>query len=183
MMNQAPQNSTTPDPLKFRLTFIALPLVCLALTVVLSAIFYGQLPDKVNFRFNLDGNPSGDPIAKGLFLLLMVGIQALFTFIAFQATSAIGRVQVLRDNVDKFWFSPTRLLALMGNMPAIIQAIMAYILIDAIVYAKNADHILPLWVFSVATLAIGGIIVLIFGLPIAIKGYRGITSVEEKKKE
>jgi uncharacterized membrane protein len=182
-MNQTPQNSTTPDPLKFRVSFIALPLICLLLTVILSAIFYGQLPDKVIFRFDLHGNPSGDPIAKASLILLMVGIQVLFTLIAFQSTSALGRVQVLRDNVDKFLFSPTRLLALMGNMPAIIQAIMVYILIDAIVYAKNADHIIPLWIFSVATLVIGGAIVLIYGLPIAIKGYKGITSVEEKKKE
>ena len=182
-MNQTPQNSTTTDPLKFRLSFIALPLVCLALTIVLSAIFYSQLPDTVNYRFDLKGDPSGDPIAKASLIFLMVGIQALFAVVAYMATSAIGRVQLLRDNVDKFWFSPTRLLALMGNMPAVIQAIMAYVFIDAIIYAKRADHFIPLWIFSVGTLLVGGIIILIFGLPIAIKGYKGITSVEEKKKE
>jgi uncharacterized membrane protein len=182
-MNQTPQNPATPDQLKFRLGFIALPLICLLLTIIISAIFYGQLPDRVYFRFDLNGNPSGDPTAKASLILLMVGIQALFTFIAFQTTSALGRIQVLRDNVDKFLFSPTRLLALMGNMPAIIQAILAYVLIDAIVYAKNANHVIPLWIFAVATLVIGGAIVLIYGLPIAIKGYKGITSVEEKKKE
>jgi uncharacterized membrane protein len=182
-MNQEPQNSVSPDPLKFRLSFIALPLICLLVTVALSAIFYSQLPDSVYFRFDLKGNPSGDPVAKSSLIILMVGIQALFTLVAYLSTSAIGKIQTLRDNLDKFLFSPTRLLKLIGNMPAIIQVILAYIFVDAIVYAKNSDHLIPLWIFAVAMLIIGGIIVLIYGLPIAIKGYKGITSVEEKKKE
>ena len=122
-MNQLPQNSTTPDPLKFRLSFIALPLICLLVTVALSAIFYSQLPDSVYFRFDLKGNPSGDPVAKSSLIIMIVGIQALFTVVAYLSTSAIGKVQTLRDNVDKFLFSPTRLLKLIGNMPAIIQVI------------------------------------------------------------
>ena len=182
-MNQNLQNSTSPNPLKFRLSFIALPLICLLVTVGLSAIFYSQLPDNVFYRFDLSGNPSGTAIAKASLVLMMVGIQALLTFIVYITTTTIGNVQTLRDNIDKFQFNPTRLLQLMGNMPAIIQIIVVYILVDAIFYAKQTDHLIPLWIVAVGTLVIGGIIVLAYGLPIAIKGYKSITGVEEKKKE
>jgi uncharacterized membrane protein len=177
------QNTAKPDPLKFRLSFIALPLAVLLLTIALSAIFYSQLPDEVNYRFDLNGEPSGSPLAKASLVTLMVGIQALLTAIAYIATSSIGRAQLFRDNVENFWFNPTRLLTLMGNMPAIIQVIMAYVLVDAIVYALQANHLMPLWLFAVITLVIGGIIVLVYGLPIVIKGYKGLTSIQEKKKE
>jgi hypothetical protein len=182
-MNQEPQNPVTPDPLKFRLSFIILPLLCLVLTVALSAIFFGQLPDEVHYRFDLDGNPSGEPIAKMSLMIMMVGIQGLLTGLAYITTSTIGRVQMFRDNAGNFWFNPTRLLKLMGNMPAIVQAIMAYIFVDAIVYARQAEHLMPLWIFAVGTLVIGGIFVFIYGLPIVIKGYKGFSSIQEKKKE
>lgn len=177
------QNSTPNDPLKFRLGFILFPLICLLTVIAMSAVFYGQLPDTVYYRFNMDGDPSGSPLAKGSFLILMIGLQALLTFIAYFTTSAIGNIQTIRDNVDKFLFSPTRLLKLIGNMPAIIQVILAYLFVDAIVYSKQTDHIMPLWVFAIGTLVIGGIIVLIYGLPMALRGYKGITGVQEKKKE
>ncbi|XUX01371.1 MAG: hypothetical protein TUN42_05130 [Dehalogenimonas sp.] len=181
-MNRTSQNPTTPNPLKFRTNFIALPLICLMATIIISAIFYNQLPGNVTFRFDLNGNPSGE-MAKTSFIALMIGIQALLTFIAYVTTSAIGNIPTLRDNADKFKFNPTRLLALMGNMPAIVQFIMGYILIDAIIYAKRAEHLAPFWIVAVAILVVGGAITLFYGLPIALKGYKAIMSVEEKKKD
>ncbi|APV44333.1 hypothetical protein Dform_00992 [Dehalogenimonas formicexedens] len=181
-MNQPSQNPPTPSPLKFRASFIILPLLCLLATIIISAVYYGQLPDNVTFRFDIHGNPSAE-MAKTSFIVLMIGIQALLTLVAYITTSAIGNIPVLRDNTDKFKFNPGRLLALIGNMPAIIQLIMAYVLVDAVIYAKQAEHIIPLWVFAVVTLVIGGGIILVFGVPIAIKGYKAITGVEEKKKD
>jgi len=182
-MNQASPKTGTPEPLKFRLSFVALPLIVLLLVVALSAIYYGQLPEQVYYRFDTSGDPSGNPIAKASFIMLMAGIQAALFIAAYIATMAIGKVKLFQDNVGNFWFSPTRLLTLMGNMPAIIQLIMAYVLVDAIVYAQNASHLMPLWLFAVIVLITGGILILIFGLPIVIKAYKGFMSIEEKKKE
>ena len=175
--------ASAPDPLKFRLSFVALPLAVLLLVVGLSAACYGQLPAEVYYRFDTSGAPSGSPIAKTSLVLMMVGIQALLTGMAYIATRSVSNVQLFRDNVDNFWFNPTRLLTLMGNMPVIIQAIMAYVLIDAIVYANQADHLMPLWLFAVITLVIGGIIILVYGIPIIVQAYKGFSGIQEKKKE
>ncbi len=177
------QTSHTPDPLKFRLSFVALPLAVILLVVALSAIFYAQLPDEVYYRFDTSGEPSGNPISKTSLMMLMVGIQLALFAMAYIATRSVGRVQLFRDNVDNFWFNPTRLLTLMGNMPVIIQLILAYVLVDAIVYARQADHLMPLWLFAVITLVAGGIVMLVYGLPIIVQAYKGFTRIEEKKKE
>ncbi|AKG53733.1 hypothetical protein DGWBC_1078 [Dehalogenimonas sp. WBC-2] len=172
-----------PDPLKFRLSFIILPLIITLLTAILSVIFFNRLPEAVYYRFDTGGVPSGNAVTKGTFLIMMVGIQGILLAVAYFATASISRVQTFRDNVGNFWFNPTRLLTLMGNMPAIIQFIIGYVLIDAIVYALQSDHLMPLWLFAVITLVIGAILILIFGLPIIIQAYKGFSNIQEKKKE
>ncbi|MEN8614372.1 hypothetical protein ABFB09_03670 [Dehalogenimonas sp. THU2] len=180
---QVSQQTANPDPLKFRLSFIALPLAVLLLTATVAAVFYGRLPDELYYRFDLSGVPSGSLTAKSSLVMMLLGIQAVLTTVACFATLSISRVQLFRDNKDSFWFNPARLLTLMGNMPALIQLIMAYVLIDSIVYALESSHLMPLWLFSLITLVIGGILIIIFGLPIVIQAYKGFTRIEEKKKE
>jgi hypothetical protein len=68
-------------------------------------------------------------------------------------------------------------------MPAIIQLILAYVLVDAIIYARDADHLMPLWLFALITLVIGGVLIIVYGLPIVIQAYKGFSTIEEKKKE
>ena len=183
MLTMKQTSQSAPNPLKFRLSFVALPLAVLLLVAVLSAIFFTQLPDEVYFRFDTSGAPSGNPIAKASLVMLMVGIQLALFGIAYIATRSIGGVQLFRDNVNNFWFNPTRLLTLMGNMPVIIQLILAYVLVDAIVYATQSDHLMPLWLFAVLTLVIGGIVILIVGIPIIVQAYKGFSGIQEKKKE
>ncbi|MEL7562023.1 hypothetical protein [Dehalogenimonas sp. 4OHTPN] len=177
------QQNATPEPLKFRLKFIGLPLAVLLLTAAVAAVSYGGLPEEIFYRFDTAGEPSGDAIAKSSLVLLMVGIQAVLVAAAWLATRSVGNVQLFRDNVGNFWFSPTRLLTLMGNMPAIIQFIMTYVLVDAVYYANNTSHIMPLWLFALIVLVAGGVLILIYGLPIVIQAYKGFSRIEEKKKE
>jgi uncharacterized membrane protein len=177
------QQNATPEPLKFRLKFIGLPLAVLLLTAAIGAFFYGGLPDEVFYRFDTAGEPSGDATAKSSLVMLMIGIQAVLVIVAWLATRSVGNVQLFRDNVGNFWFSPTRLLTLMGNMPAIIQLILAYVLVDAVYYAGNAGHLMPLWLFALVVLVAGGVLILIYGLPIVIQAYKGFSTIEEKKKE
>ena len=172
-----------PDPLKFRLSFIILPLIITLLTATLSVIYFSRLPEEIYYRFDTTGVPSGSAVVKGTFLIMMVGVQGLLLAVAYFATASIGRVQTFRDNAGNFWFNPTRLLTLIGNMPAIIQLIMGYVLVDAIFYALQSDHLMPLWLFAVITLVVGAILILIFGVPIVIQAYKGFSSIQEKKKE
>ncbi|TFG46626.1 MAG: hypothetical protein E4H31_01115 [Dehalococcoidia bacterium] len=171
------------SPLKFRLRYIILPLALLVLTIVIAAIFYGQLPSEVHYRFGLDGDPSGNPVSKAALFGSLMAVQIVLLVIAYFTVRTIGSVQLFRDNINNFWFSPTRLLTIMGNMPTIIQLIMGYVLIDAIIYALQGNHLMPLWLFTVIALAGGGIVLIIYALPVVLQAYRGFNSYQEKKKE
>jgi hypothetical protein len=175
--------SQNPDPLKFRLSFIILPLAVMVIAAGIAGFFFGQLPAEIHYRFGLDGAPSGDPVSKNGFIGLMLAIQIGLTGLAYLSVRAIGRVQLFQDNVHNFWFNPTKLLTAMGNMPAIIQTVVAYILIDGIFYALNDSHLMPLWLFALITLVLGGIILIIYALPVVLQTYRGFDSFQDKKKE
>lgn len=175
--------SQNPDPLKFRLSFIALPLTVMVVAVAFAAVFFGQLPDAIHYRFGLDGDPSGSPAAKTGFIGLMLAVQLGLTFIAYLTVRTIGGVQLFKDNIHNFWFNPVKLLTIMGNLPAIIQLIMGYILFDAVFYALQDSHLLPLWLFSLVTLVLGGIILISYALPVVLQTYRGFNSFQDNKKE
>ena len=175
-----PQNN---NPLKFRVTFIILPLAVLFLTTGLAAVFYGQLPADIHYRFNMDGDPSGEAVSKAAFAALMLGIQAVLTITAYLTVKIIGQVRLFQENVHSFVFEPSRLLTIMGNLPAIVQLIIGYILLDSIIYALQNDHLLPLLPFALVILSIGGIILIGYALPMVIRAYRNFNSYQENKKE
>lgn len=172
-----------PDPLKFRIRYIILPLVAFLAVVALAAAFFGQLPDEVFYRFGIDGTPSGDPTAKTGFILMMLGVQAALLFVAWLTVRTIGNVRLFHENIDSFWFDPAKLLTIMGNLPVIIQLILGYILVDAVVYAANESHLMPLWLFALIVLVVGGIALLAYGVPVVLQAYRGFNQLKDNKKE
>lgn len=175
--------SQNPDPLKFRLSFIALPLAVMIIAVVVAVVFFGRLPDEIHYRFGLDGTPSGDSVSKSSFFGLMLAIQVGLTVVAYLSVKSIGQVKLFQENVNAFWFNPTKLLTAMGNMPAIIQIVVAFILIDGVFYALQDSHLMPLWLFALITLGLGGIILIAYALPVVLQTYRGFNSFQDKDKE
>jgi uncharacterized membrane protein len=172
-----------PEPLKFRIRHIILPLSVLVLTAVLAVLAFGRLPEDVYFRFGLDGAPSGDPAARGTFVAIMLAIQLGLVLLAWLTVRAIAGVRLFQENINSFWFEPAKLLTIMGNLPVIIQLILGYVLLDAVVYAGGENHLLPLWLFALIVLVVGGIVLLAYAVPVVLQAYKGFNKLKENNKE
>lgn len=175
-----PQNN---NPLQFRISYIILPLAVLFLTAGLAAVFYGQLPADIHYRFNLEGEPSGEAVSKLVFTVLMLGIQLVLSAAAYLTVKIIGQVKLFQENASSLVFDPARLLTIMGNLPAIAQLIMGYVLLDSIFYALQNEHLMHLWLFALVVLVIGGIVLIGYALPMVIRAYRSFNSHQDNKKE
>ena len=171
------------NPLEFRIGFIILPLAFFVITAALAATFYGSLPDEVYYRFAADGDPSSGLVSKGTAVLVILAVQAVLLGLSFLLTYRVGKSRFFNENLHNFWFDPTRLLKLMGNMPAIIQVILTYAFLDIIIYHSEGSHFVAVWIFALATLLVGGVIMFIYALPIFRQALRGFNEMDKDKKE
>jgi len=55
-----------------------------------------------------------------------------------------------------------RILLLMGNMVALPQIILCFAMVDIFSYNSYQIHLMPLWIFALIIVALGGIILGIF---------------------
>jgi hypothetical protein len=170
------------NPLRFRLSFIILPLTIFVISTALAMAFYGSLPSEVYYRFATDGDPGSSLVAKGVVVAVALGSQVLLVLVAFLLTWSLSRSRFFNQNLASFWFDPTKLFTLMGNMLAIVQIIAAYVLLDIIVYHTQQSHLMPLWLFAVLALLLGSVIIFIYALPIFIRVWRGFSSQRNKKE-
>ncbi len=171
------------NPLEFRIGFIALPLAFLVITAALASVLYGNMPDEVYYRFAADGDPNSGLVSKGVVTLVILAAQAALLGLSFLLTYRVGKSRFFNENLHNFWFDPTKLLKLMGNMPAIIQVILTYAFLDIIIYYTEGSHFLAVWIFALATLVAGGIIMFIYALPIFRQALRGFNEMDKDKKE
>ena len=168
--------------LAFRRRYVALPVGILVFSLALSAIFYGQLPGEVAYRFNLDGTPESF-LSRGTTLAVMLGAQLLLALGAVAITWVITRMRSLTMNREILWVQPEGLLLFMGNMPAIPQLILAFALADIFSYNAYDTHIMPLWLFAVIVLVIGAGIIGRFAIPVFLRALRGMNNTGGNKEE
>jgi len=140
--------------LNFRWTFILLPAVTLILSIILAVCFYGLLPPEVAYRFE-DGSPDMW-MSRGAIIAWLIVPQFLLLF-----TGAIisGVTTVLSTHFLPAENPPVRKISsIMGNMVALPQIILAFAMLDVFLYNAYQIHIMPLWVFALLVMALGGII-------------------------
>lgn len=152
----------------FNWRYISLPLLILAASLVLTAIFYGQLPEEVAYRFTLDGDPDAYTSA-GAAVALMLGIQVLFMFLAWLIIRTVIRMGFFNQQIDDTLVKPEKMLSVMGNMMAIPNLIMAFALLDIFSYNAYEVHYMPLWLFAVIALVVGSVVLGIVALPVILK--------------
>ena len=61
------------------------------------------------------------------------------------------------------------MLTFMGNIPAIIQLIVGFMMIDGISYNLSQKHIMPLWLFLVIVLVIAMFALVTFFIVVAMR--------------
>lgn len=146
--------------LTFRSKFILLPLAILLLTTILTFIFYPQLTDSVAYRFNLNGSPESWMDQQGILLLALLPQIILFimavvmTWGTIRAGRSVGQIASA--------LKPERLLMLMGNIMALPQIIFGFVILDVLIYNIYDNHLMPVWLFALIIMIVGGIILTLF---------------------
>ena len=159
--------------LTFRWKYILLPLALLLLIVVLTAIFYPQLTDNVAYRFNLNGSPKSW-LSRQAILILALLPQFIFFIIAIAITWGITRAGRSIGQIAST-LKPERLLMLMGNISALPQIVFGFVMLDVFIYNVRHNHIMPIWLFALIIMIIGGIILAVFFIQ-AFKRSRSLNS-------
>jgi len=155
------KQTTTGATLAFHWGYIILPVVILLLSIIVTACFYHRLPVELAYHFKSDGSPDRW-LSRGAIILWMLLPQLFLTLLAGAITWGITRLGALFRQPESTWIKPERILILMGNMVALPQIILCFAMLDIFSYNSYQIHLLPLWVFSLIIMGLGGIILGIF---------------------
>jgi uncharacterized membrane protein len=149
--------SITDKKIVFRWTFIVLPVVLLFISLVLTAVFYPQLPAQVAYHFQ-DGSPDRW-LNRGAFVAWLVVPQFFLTLLAF----IVVRLVLLSA---RYWPAENillrRIVPVMGNMLALPQIILALAMLDIFLYNAYQIRLIPLWVSAVIIMGLGLVILVVF---------------------
>ena len=136
----------------FRRSYIAGPVIILAIAAVLALVFYGQLPAEVAYRFE-DGAPDGW-VSRGAFIAWTLIPQLVFAAMGAGITGvmiAMSRRSRLAES------APVRkLLATMGNMVALPQLVLLFAMLDIFLYNAYQIRLMPVWAFALVVMIAGG---------------------------
>jgi uncharacterized membrane protein len=143
----------TDNKINFKWTFVILPVALLFISLILTAIFYQQLPTQVAYHFQ---NDSPDRwLSRGAFAAWLLIPQLLFTVLAFIV------VRIILSSA-RYWPAENklmrRLLPVMGNMLALPQIILTFAMLDIFLYNAYDIRLIPVWVFTTIIMVLGVII-------------------------
>jgi hypothetical protein len=148
----------TPE-LTFRFSYIALSSAVALVSIIGLAVMYSSLPAEVYYQFSSNGVLRGS-ISRELFIVLMIGGQLVLVAVAAVIALTILGIarRMLKGNAPLI--DPGRIIWLMANMVVLPQLIVAFVGLDAAYYATSGSHIVTPWVFSLATIGFGTLIII-----------------------
>jgi len=149
------------DTLPFHWSYIIAPIAILSLTIIMIAYFYHQLPQEVAYHFKPDGSPDRW-LSRGATIVWAVAPQLLLTLLAGAITWGITRLLSLSKQTEGAWVKPERILSFMGNMIALPQIVLGFAMLDIFSYNAYQTHLMPVWVFALIIMVLGGIVLGIF---------------------
>ncbi|MFC1875341.1 hypothetical protein ACFLY3_04265 [Chloroflexota bacterium] len=146
--------------LVFRWKYILLPIALLLLVVTLGAIFYPQLTEEVAYRFNLDGSTKSWLSREAITSLALI---PQFVFALVSAVVVWGIIRLSRSSGQTGGtINPERLVLFMGNMVALPQVIIGFVMLDIFSYNVYSRHLMPVWLFALIAMVLAGIVLTIF---------------------
>jgi hypothetical protein len=167
-MKKSTKKSFPKEMIAFRWRYIALPVSVFLLSLILTAYFYHLLPGQVAYHFQ-DGSPD-QWMSRGAIIAWMLTPQL---FLALLAAAIIWSVTKLSTQFQQTASRGVeRILSLMGNMIVLPQIILGFAMLDIFSYNAYQIHLMPLWVFALLVMGIGGIILGVFFI-LAIRQVRG----------
>ena len=167
-MKKATRKSFPKEMIAFRWRYIALPVSVFLLSLILTAYFYHLLPGEVAYHFQ-DGSPDRW-MSRGAIIAWMLTPQFFLALLAAAIIWGITKLSTyFRQTVSR---GVERILSLMGNMIVLPQIILVFAMLDIFSYNAYQIHLMPLWVFALLVMGIGGIILGVFFI-LAIRQVRG----------
>jgi hypothetical protein len=146
----------------FRLQYVLLPALLLLLAIVMAIVFYNRLPAEVAYHFTGD-TPDGW-ISRGAAVMWLLIPQFVLALTGL-GLSGMG-IFITRKGGPEDSGSFSKILTVMGNMVAIPQLVLFFILLDIFLYNAYDTPLIPLWIIVVAVTFIGSIILGIYFLQI-----------------
>ena len=128
-----------------------MPAAILLVSVILAAIFYTRLPEQVAYHFT-DGQPDRW-LGRTVFTTWTLVAQAVLTLgsFVFVRLVLLGTRNMTVENA-----ALQRLLPVMGNMVALPQVIILFALLDVFLYNLYQIKLIPLLIFALIVLVLGG---------------------------
>ncbi len=155
------KKTATAESLTFQWKYIALPVSILLLALVLAAYFYRLLPSEVAYRFNPDDSPRGW-LSREMTMLLVLGPQLLLGMAAGAITWGMAKLGRQTSQTMSGLIKPERAISFMGNMVALPQIVLGFVMADIFSYNVYERHLMPIWLFALIVMVLGGVIMAIF---------------------
>ena len=157
-MRKSTGEITSKAPLSFHWRSIALPVVILLLSIIITIYFYHLLPGEVAYYFK-DGTPAKE-VSRGAIIAWTLVPQFIMALLATAIVWGIIKMsarfpQVESDRVQ-------RILSIMGNMFVLPQIILSFAMLNIFSYNSYRIHLMPLWLFALIVMVLGGIILGVF---------------------
>jgi uncharacterized membrane protein len=147
-------NSAERDnKIRFRWTYIVLPVSFFLLSLILAACFYTFLSDEIAYHFQND--VADKFLSRGAYIGWMIVPQAFFTILAI----VVVRIVMMTSRFLSTNGSALKnLLTIMGNMLALPQIVLTFAMIDFFLYNVHQINLIPLWIFTLIVLILGLIV-------------------------
>jgi hypothetical protein len=115
------------------------------------------MPEQIAYYFR-DGSPE-KWFSRGAFLAWLLLPHVFFTLLSF----ILVRLVLLGS---RYWLEDnpliTKILPVMGNMVALPQVILTFALLQILLYNAYHIQIIPIWVFAIIIMILGGIALGVF---------------------
>jgi uncharacterized membrane protein len=166
--------AASENKIRFRLNYIILPLTLLVLSIILVACIYPLLPDEVAYHFQ--GDLPDRWLLRSTFVVWMIIPQIVFTLLSL----AVVRLTMLSSRYFPSGSSPLNdLLLIIGNMLAMPQIVIIFVMIDFFLYNAYQIKLIPLWIFILIILVVGAIILAILFLRAIRRARRQVKTSQE----
>jgi uncharacterized membrane protein len=146
----------------FRWRYVVPSLVVVLVAVVASIYFYHLLPDRLAYQVT-NGNSADKSVGRDWFIVAMVLPQFLLTLAGASVAWAIARAGRRYKETGKAKAAGlSGMITVMSNMVVLPQLVLCFALIDVFSYNAYQVHLLPLWVFAMLVMLVGGFVLAIF---------------------
>jgi uncharacterized membrane protein len=160
----------TATRLPFKWNYILAPLVILVIAIITAFFYYGKLPFQMPYHFDSNGAPDGW-ILPQFALMIGIGIQVVLVIISFLIIQATRRMATL-VTAGESTVKPETIITITGNIPAFLQIVFLFLMLNIFHYAAFYKYLLPMWVFLVIIIVLATVAFITFSVYIAIRALK-----------